>query len=279
MIPHGRNTFLWQDDGLGPSRPVTVHTYRPSGTGPHSPLVVVQHGMLRNGDAYRDFWIPAADEHGMVVVAPTFPKDQFPEARDYNDGGVPDGAGGMTPASGWAYFVPARIVAAVRDHGVGHGPILLFGHSAGAQFVHRLVALAPGGPWSDVMAGNAGWYTLPDVEAPFPAGLGGTGADLHGWLGTKLTILAGDHDTATEGDNLPSQPAARAQGPHRYARAQNFLAVGRAAAAALDVPFGWRLVSVPGVGHDGETMSAVAAVLWRTGALPTHIENARGHVA
>lgn len=277
MIQHGRNEFLWQDDGLGPQRPVTVHTYRPSGTRSHAPLVVVQHGMLRNGDAYRDFWIPAADEHGMVIVAPTFPKALFPEARDYNDGGVRNAEGALTPASSWAYGVPARIVAALRDHDVGHGPILLFGHSAGAQFVHRLLALAPGGPWSAVMAGNAGWYTLPD-PAPFPAGLGDTGADVADWLGTPLTILAGDHDTETEGANLPSQPAAKAQGPHRYARAQNFVAAGRDAAAALDVPFGWRLVTVPGIGHDGQAMSAVAAVLWRTGALPAHIE-AGGHVA
>jgi hypothetical protein len=41
--------------------------------GPDDPVVIVQHGMLRNGDDYRDFWIPAAEKHNILIVAPTFP--------------------------------------------------------------------------------------------------------------------------------------------------------------------------------------------------------------
>jgi hypothetical protein len=37
-----------------------LHCYRAAGFTPDSPVVLVQHGMLRNGDEYRDFWIPAA---------------------------------------------------------------------------------------------------------------------------------------------------------------------------------------------------------------------------
>jgi hypothetical protein len=51
------------------------------------------------------------------------------------------------------------------------------------------------------------------------------------------------------------------QGPTRYHRAHAYVATGRAAAKALGVPFAWRLIDVPGVGHDGSGMAAAAAPL------------------
>jgi len=44
-----------------------------------------------------------------------------------------------------------------------------------------------------------------------------------------------------------------------------YLERGRAEAAALGVPCNWRLVVVPGVGHDGMRMSAFAAAHWFDG--------------
>jgi hypothetical protein len=49
------------------------------------------------------------------------------------------------------------------------------------------------------------------------------------------------------------------QGPHRHARAHTYLATGRRAAAELNVPLAWRVIDVPGVGHDGRRMSDAAA--------------------
>ena len=52
-----------------------------------------------------------------------------------------------------------------------------------------------------------------------------------------------------------------AQGPHRLARGHAFLAEGRRAAARLGVECAWDLKVVPGVGHDGGAMTAVAVRL------------------
>ena len=44
----------------------------------------------------------------------------------------------------------------------------LFGHSAGAQFVHRLLLMVPDGRYAALVAANAGWYTVPDKSIDYP---------------------------------------------------------------------------------------------------------------
>ena len=47
----------------------------------------------------------------------------------------------------------------------------LFGFSAGAQFVHRFIQFKPDARFDKVVAGAAGWYTVPDNSIPFPYGI------------------------------------------------------------------------------------------------------------
>ncbi|MGK7868152.1 alpha/beta hydrolase [Falsiroseomonas sp. E2-1-a20] len=262
----GRIAIPWADAACDLSRPLTLECYRPAGHRPDSPVVLVQHGMLRNGDDYRDFWIPAADRHGLLIVATTYGKEAWPQAEHYNNGLVLDDAGKLRPRDSWAYGIPLRIFAALRAAGVTTRPkAFLFGHSAGGQFGHRLLSTQPHDLIEAATIGNPGWYTLPVLDRDFPEGLGGIGlgeAELLALLAYPMTILAGDQDIETDGPSLPSQPAALAQGPHRFARAHNYLAAGQAAAARRGVACNWRLVPVAGVGHDGRAMSAVAAALW-----------------
>ena len=80
LIPEiGRSTLPFIDPHH-PDRPIEVNFYRPVDHGPDDPVVIVQHGMLRNGDEYRDFWVPAAEKHRILIVAPTFSDAHFPEA-------------------------------------------------------------------------------------------------------------------------------------------------------------------------------------------------------
>lgn len=267
----GRVAIPFTDAG-NPDRPLTLHAYRAEGYRPGGRVVFVQHGMGRNGDAYRDFWIPAADRHGLLVLAVTYGGDAWPTPQAYNNGLVFDDAGAVRPRESWGYAVLPRVLDAARAAGlVGADPPHLFGHSAGAQFIHRLVATCSAGPFHPVMIGNAGWYTLPDPARRFPEGLGGIGLGgdaARRFLETPLVILAGDADTATEGPDLPSHPAALAQGPHRFARARFFLESGREAAERLGIACAWRLVVARGIGHDGAAMSRMAAALWFDGMEP-----------
>lgn len=267
----GRNAVPFADEG-NPERPITLHTYRARSYGPDQPVVLVQHGMGRNGDDYRDYWVEAAERHGLLIVAPTFAVEHYPHPDGYNNGLLPDAAETPRLLDRTSYASIARVVALLRAAGVTRrAKVMAFGHSAGAQFIHRLLATQAHDPFEAVTAGNAGWYTLPTLDKPFPEGLGGLGLDepaLVRLLGFPLLVLAGDQDIATADPDLPSSPAALRQGPHRFARAHTWVAAGQDAAARLGVPFGWRLQVVPGIGHDGAAMSAVAASLWFEGAMP-----------
>jgi pimeloyl-ACP methyl ester carboxylesterase len=272
----GSVSIPWTDPLCDPARPLTLHCHRGCRYTPDRPVVLVSHGMGRNGDEYRDFWIPAAERHGLLIVATTFGKEHWPAAEHYNNGLVLDDAGVARPRDSWAYAIPLRVFAALKAAGVTKRPkALFFGHSAGGQFGHRLLSTQPHDLLEAAAVGNPGWYSLPTLDTPFPAGLGGIGladADVERLLAFPLLILAGDRDIETSGPSLPSQPEAIAQGPHRFARAHTYLAAGKAEAVRRGVPCNWRLVVVPGIGHDGAAMSRVCAALWFENRLPTAAE-------
>ncbi|MBP0444000.1 alpha/beta hydrolase [Roseomonas sp. SSH11] len=268
----GRSAIEFEDPAGDPSRPVTLHAYRPASWHADGQLVLVMHGMGRNGDEYRDFWIEAAERHNLFIVAPTFPAHLFPTPETYNNGSVLGGDGALRPAEWRGYRIPARVVTAMRDAEIITRPkALIFGHSAGGQFLHRLLSTEPSSIFEAAMVGNPGWFSLPDLERPFPEGLGGIGvteADLARLLAFPMTILSGEQDIETSGPSLPSQPEALAQGPHRFARALHYYEAGRAEAARRGLPFNWKRVTVPHIGHDGAAMSRAAASLWFEGQLP-----------
>jgi pimeloyl-ACP methyl ester carboxylesterase len=228
--------------------------------------VIVQHGQSRNGREYCDAWIPVADQAGLLVVAITFPKEAWPDALTYNNGHVLNADGAVRPREQWSQAIPGRVFALLREAGVTtRTSAYLWGHSAGGQFVHRLLATQPLGIFEAAGAANPGWYTLPTLELPYPEGFGDiglTGDDVAKFLAYPLVIFAGDRDIDSSAENLPKHDAAMAQGPHRFARAHFYLAHGQAEAAKLGVACNWRLVVVPGVGHEGMRMSAFAARYW-----------------
>ena len=232
--------------------------------------------MLRNGDEYRDFWIPAAEKYGLLIVAPTFSNEAYPKPELYNNGLVFDESGSVRPKQSWTYTTLARVFSSLQLAGATtRDKAHLFGHSAGGQFVHRFLSTQDATFIEAAIVGNPGWYSLPTLDKTFPEGLGGIGieeSDIIRLLTFPMTILAGDQDIATNEPSLPQNPEAIAQGPHRFARAHHYFAFGRREAERLGVPFGWTIQPVAGIGHDGEAMSAVAANLWMEGSMPSNAE-------
>ncbi len=267
----GRSTLPFVDP-FHPDRPIEVNFYRPAAHGPDDPVVIVQHGMLRNGDEYRDFWIPAAEKHRILIAAPTFSDERFPNAESYNNGLVIGDDGSVNPFENWLYAVPARVFAALQNGGATRrAKARLFGHSAGGQFAHRLLATQTHESFEAVVAANPGWYTLPTLQRNFPEGLGGIslkGDVLARWFSYPMHIFAGDQDTDASDPNLPAQGEALRQGPNRYTRAHFAYDFARREAERLGLPFRWKLVPVEGVGHDGAAMSRAAAAYWFEGRIP-----------
>jgi pimeloyl-ACP methyl ester carboxylesterase len=256
-------------DPFNPDRPLALESFRPERHDPEKPVVIVQHGASRNGAEYCEAWVPAAERHGFLVVAIAFPKESWPDAVTYNNGHVLTEDGTLRPRDGWSQAIPGRVFALLREAGVTRrDKAYLWGHSAGGQFVHRLLATQPLSIFAAVGAANSGWYTLPTLDVPYPDGLGSIGltrADVVRLLGYPMVIFSGDRDIDGSTENFPKHDSAMAQGPNRFARAQFYLAQGQAEAAKLGVPCCWTRVVVPGVAHEGMRMSAFAAQYWFDG--------------
>lgn len=253
-------------DAWSPERPLVLECYRSASHAAESPVVIVQHGQSRNGREYCDSWIPVADAAGLLVVAITFPKESWPDAVTYNNGHVLDIESALRPRQQWSQAIPGRVFGLLGEAGVTRRPsFYLWGHSAGGQFVHRLLATQPHEALAAVGAANPGWYTLPTLDMAYPHGYGGIGLtrdDIVRLLAYPLVIFAGDRDLDGTTESFPRHESAMAQGPHRFARAHFFVERGQTEAAKLDAPCNWRLVVVPGVGHEGMKMGAFAANYW-----------------
>src|SRR5262245_24130134 len=234
--------------------PMVVFTYRPAGCSDPA-LLLVFHGIARNARAYRDDARALADRLCLLVVAPLFDRQVFPGWR-YQRGGIVKGAA-VQDARDFSGRVVLDLIAWVRQQEGRPIAYSLFGHSAGGQFVDRLTAFVPTEARRIVVA-NAGSYVFPSLEIDAPFGLGkvysGTEGEaaLRRYLEQPLTIYLGQGDTRDDERN--DYPEVLAQGASRYQRGVNAFNAAKALAQARGWTFNWRLVELPGVGHNARKM-------------------------
>jgi hypothetical protein len=261
MEPHSVGSFSFSVPGREP-----IRVFYAVGSGnleKGGRVVVVMHGTERNASDYRDAWVPLIKDEPWVVVAPEFDKASFPGVAGYNLGGVVDGEEDARPQRDWTFAYIAPLVERTRRmSGAEHPDFDMFGHSAGAQFVHRYLEFEPLAPVRRAVAANAGWYTMPDPEVAFPYGMADAPAPV-GWsalFGRDLHILLGSEDVDDE--NLRQDHGATVQGSTRIERGETFYEAGSEQARLRGDAFNWALQIVPGVSHDHVPMSAAAAQLF-----------------
>ena len=233
-----------------------------------APILIVMHGARRNADRYRDQWIDAANAEGLIVVAPAFSRDDFPNAAGYNLGAVFEGDGTTArEESLWAFSAIEPLfdhIVASLDGAQTHYSI--YGHSAGSQFVHRFLFFKPDARVKRYIAANAGWYTFADPAIAFPFGLGGLEISeeaIQQALAKDVIIALGDKDSDPNSRLLNKSEGAMRQGPHRYARGQAFFAAAKALATEKGWKFGWSKREVKGVAHSNGDMASRVADLVR----------------
>lgn len=263
----GTGAFLF-DGWDGPAIPVFFHV--PEQSGPDSPILFVAHGTRRNAEVYRDQWIELADAGGFVVIAPQFNATDFPGSAGYNLGNVfRDGDAQSQELWSFSALDPLfdAVAGALESSQSG---FIFYGHSAGAQFVHRHLLWHADSRVERYLPANAGWYTMPDWGEEYPYGLTMSGLSedqLAAALQRDVVILLGDRDNDPNHASLRRTPEAMEQGAHRFMRGQAFFAAAEAQAERLGVPFGWQLQIVEGAAHSNDQMAV--------GARP-FIERARG---
>ena len=230
---------------------------------PETAIVFVMHGVNRNADEYRDAWVELAKQNNFIVLVPEFTKQQFPRARSYNLGNMYNKDNQLNMEDDWSFSVIERVFTQFKQQVNNNTErFYIFGHSAGAQFVHRLLLFKPTLAVELAIAANAGWYTLPSYNHTFPYGLQESGideVDISTYLSAPLFLLLGDKDNDPNDKHLRRAAEANRQGAHRFARGNYYYRFAKYKAAELKVPFNWQREVVKNVGHDNSLMAPAAA--------------------
>ena len=253
-------TFTWRADG---HPDVRVWTTVPRTLSRATRLVVVMHDDARDAVASAVAWERWAAESDRVVIAPEFDAARWPGERAYALGNLfaSDEMTTLVPEPARSYAVVEAIARGVgQGLGVRDPSFDLWGHGAGAEFVHRFLLFRPRAPVRIAVAANADWYTLPNPSLAFPAGVKSDAldvdrGDLVAWTRRMLVVMRGTADTLRTG--LPARAAAEAQGRTRFERAGNLIETAK----KIEPRVAWWLLDVPGAGHDAMEMAPAAQLL------------------
>ena len=260
LLP-GSHRFSYPCSGFFKGTTLDVFFYVPQGIEIQDMKVqFVMHGTNRNASRYRDAWISLADQYHLIIIAPQFDKDRFPSEK-YQQGNV---------KYAWDQYNEEALIYGIIDdlfcalnqkYHFKDTKYNIFGHSAGAQFVHRFV-LFYSSPYLDkAVAANAGTYTLLTNKANYPFGyrdIGGVSQISKDIFSKQLIVLLGDGDTIRDA-NLNISSAADKQGLNRWQRGHNFFISAQQYANKHKRPFNWQLDTVPNVAHSASQMSIHAA--------------------
>lgn len=240
---------------------IKVYVYRPSACADPSVLFVF-HGLNRKAEGVRNKAIGVAEDACLMVFAPLFDKDRFPNWRYHRAGVFRDGT--LQPPSQWtAPLLISLIAHAQSEVDNPNARVYLFGHSAGAQLLSRVAAYSRLPGIERIVIANPSAHVVPFDDESVPYGFGDIFATsdlearLREYLASPITIYVGQKDTASK--NLVNSPAAARQGPNRLERGRNVFRKARDLANARGWTFAWTLVEAPGVGHSsGGMLSALA---------------------
>jgi pimeloyl-ACP methyl ester carboxylesterase len=262
-IQPGLGEFLFAGYRPVADRPVRVYYSAPANPAT-AEIIVVMHGQGRNGKEYLADWEPLVTDRNVLVLVPEFPEELYPDEA-YNVGNAIGADGQLQPREEWTFHVvEALFSSVVGELGSQAQNYALFGHSAGAQFVHRFIELVPQHRARVAVAANAGWYTVPDDSIPFPYGLEGAPVeeeDLGPAFASDLVVLLGGDDVDPDDDSLRRDERSDAQGRHRLERGLHFYLRSQQVAHRESLPFRWRLQVVPGLAHSHRDAAAAAAPL------------------
>lgn len=273
-IKEGSGNFLIEGGEGHKEKTIRVFYHRPRKFNRSSKVLVVLPGAGRNGDDYRDAWVRASEKHNVLVLSPKYSDKNYPQFWNYNlarmltDVKINAERTAMTDftisenSKDWIFNDFDRIFESVKNKlQLDSENYDMFGHSAGGQVLHRLAIFKSSNKANRILASNAGWYTVPDINEDFPVGLKNSGKTLKQIDFSKnLILFLGEKDDANEtrGD-LRHTLELDNQGLHRFARGTYFYETSKRIANSSAKEFNWKLEIVSNVGHDFEEMSKAAA--------------------
>jgi pimeloyl-ACP methyl ester carboxylesterase len=203
------------------------------------------HGISRNAREHIEGFIPQAERYGSVIIAPLFPKANFPRYQQLGTSVAQQRADMafnqvLQDAQEWLQIAPA--------------PMHLFGFSGGGQFVHRYAMFYPKRVARMVLAAP-GWYSFPDPERKYPYGIKSSRNwpnvtfAMERFLQIPTLVMVGEEDDLRDSDLNKTRAVDSFQGLNRIERAERWTAAARALGRSYDISTDFRLELVPNASH------------------------------
>jgi len=259
-IKNGIDFFVMHAYKDSKRKSIKVWTYKPATWNNEDKIVFVMHGGGRNADDYLSAWVKLADENNLLIVAPEF-ENKFSKyiTNDYQEGNLFTFFGTQNSKREWAYTVVENIFDHIKFvNKITNEHYDIFGHSAGGQFVHRMVMLMPESRIRTAISANSGFFSLPNEKLEFPYGIKNTDVDLQEAYKKRLVILLGELDNDPSLGTFRRTDLAMEQGVHRLERGTTFFNANKKLKNKNNWTFNWSLDTIKNVGHDYKRMSANA---------------------
>ena len=256
----GDEMFYYSNDAFNE---IPVFFTGPERVDKNTRLVVVMHGRKRNAEEYRDQWKEAAKDLNLLVIVPEFSEKNFPQVWGFNYGNIKTANLESIPENLQAFSVIEPMAEkAIKKFKLESKNWGIYGHGAGAHFVHRYVLHQPEASHTLAIAANLGWY-LSMTDQQWPFGLTNSGIEatqLKQAFSKYFLLMLGKADTSTK----PNSPYVKEhwdkitlQGEHRLARGRNFFKSAVEKSKEVDQFFKWGMVEVPTTKGHGNTKQMV----------------------
>ena len=238
-----------------------VFYHMPSETDNDTKILFVIHGNSRNADNYLKTWVDLAENKNIAIFAPHFKRTSF---ISFNTLQMSTSSGRIrTDTNLYLHnsiddlfkFIKSKFTLSQEFYDI-------YGHSAGAQFVHRYLLMSDNPKVNIAIAANAGWYTFLD-GSNFPYGLSNPPINLNStnireFLKKDFHVLIGSADTDIT-SSVNQSKGANNQGLNRFQRASNFFNYTERIVEQNNLEFNWSFQIVKGVDHSNPKMSRAAA--------------------
>ncbi|MCD8261918.1 MAG: hypothetical protein LUD15_10895 [Bacteroides sp.] len=216
------------------------------------PIIFIFPGTSRNADDYLQGWLKSYRDKKEIVIALEFPA-QYYSTSEYIEGNMFRNNQPVSEEE-WSYFMIEPLFLYIKQKtGNTTTTYNMFGHSAGAQFVHRFVTFKQNTNLHKAIAANAGWYTVPNTSIAYPYGLKDSGysdkTTLIHLFASQLIVALGDEDIYDD-SSLRHTAEADTQGLYRYARGEHYYSESERISTENNFTLNWKKIIVKGVGHD-----------------------------